>query len=436
VSYVPNPDSERQAMLKVMGLADMESLFADIPAEVKLKHTLNLPPALSELEIQQKLREMASKNLNIEDYPMFMGGGAYHQFTPAIVDQLLLRSEFYTAYTPYQPEISQGILQAIFEWQTYISLLTGMDVANASMYDGASALAEACLMAVGITRKRKVILPDNLNPAYQQVIKTYLHGQKVEIVMLPVQEGVIEAAQLAGLLDNAAALIVQYPNYYGLLEPALEQISSAVHTAGSLLIMAADPIALGVLKTPAVWGADIVAGDGQSLGLSLNYGGPYVGYLATKEKYMRHLPGRLVGQTLDSQGEIGYVLTLQAREQHIRREKASSNICSNQALCALAATIYLASVGREGFRSVAIRCHQMAQYAKKQLAGAGLTLKYKQPFFREFVVQVNDPQAVNARLLEAGIVGGIIVEDGLLLAFTELSTCEQIDRLAAVMGGR
>ncbi|MGE5381671.1 MAG: aminomethyl-transferring glycine dehydrogenase subunit GcvPA [Methylocystaceae bacterium] len=436
MSYVPNPDSDREAMLASMGCSSMDGLFADIPAEVKLNRPLNLLPPASELEIQNRLKELAGKNISLENHPSFMGGGAYHHFAPSLVDQLLLRSEFYTAYTPYQPEISQGILQSIFEWQTYICLLTGMDVANASMYDGASALAEACLMSAAVTRRNKVVLPDNMNPAYIKVVKTYLHGKKIEVVILPTENGVISPGQIKDLNDTTAAVVVQYPNYFGLLEPHLDGVTSAIHAAGGLLIMSADPIALGVLKTPADWGADLVVGDGQPLGLPLNYGGPYVGYLAAREKYTRFIPGRLVGQTLDSRGNVGYVLTLQAREQHIRRDKAGSNICSNEALCALAATIYLASIGREGLTAVAKRCHQLAIYARNQLQKAGFTLLYQAPFFRELAVKVNDPREANLRLWQEGIIGGIELENGLLLAFTEQTTCEQIDRLAAVMGGK
>ncbi|MGE5454103.1 MAG: aminomethyl-transferring glycine dehydrogenase subunit GcvPA [Methylocystaceae bacterium] len=435
MSYIPNTQTERQDMLETIGLNNMANLFADIPSDVKLRNPLNLGLPQSEFEIRERLLELANKNLNLEMYPSFMGGGAYNHFVPALVDQLLLRSEFYTSYTPYQPEISQGILQAIYEWQTYVCMLTGMDVANASMYDGASALAEACLMAAAITKKRKIIIPDNLNPAYIQVINTYLKGQKIEVITVSAAEGILNLGSLTGLVDNAAAVVLQYPNYFGILEPDLPAIEAQIHAAGGLLIMSTDPIALGLLKSPATWGADLVAGEGQSLGLPLNYGGPYLGFLATREKYTRFLPGRLVGQTLDSDGAVGYVLTLQAREQHIRRDKAGSNICSNQALCALAATIYLAAIGKDGFRAIARRCHQLAAYALMQLEQVGLTLKYQQPFYREFVLKVSNPREVNARLLKEGIVGGIELEDGLLLAFTEMVNCAQIDRLVAVMGG-
>jgi glycine dehydrogenase subunit 1 len=371
----------------------------------------------------------------VEQMPCFLGAGAYDHYIPAAVDQLLLRSEFYTAYTPYQPEISQGILQSIFEYQTLICNLTGMDVANASMYDGATALAEACTLASESTKKTKVLVPDTVHPEYIEVLKTYAISGKITIELIPCPQGVISDNFIAAIDRETACIIVQQPNFFGCLED-LQTAEKAIHTSGGMLVMMADPISLALLKSPGEWGADIVAGEGQTLGNSLSYGGPYLGFLAASKKLMRKIPGRVVGQTLDQEGRRAFVLTLQAREQHIRREKASSNICSNEALNALAAAMYLTLVGPRGLHEIALRSHQLAVYASQVLQQAGFSLKYEAPFFREFAVKTADPRAVNRHLLAHGIIGGYELEDGLLLAFTEKRTMEQIDRLAAVMGGK
>lgn len=436
MSYVPNPPWVVQQMLDSMGLGSIEDLFSDIPEELKLKRELNLPGPQSELELRRDLAKLAAKNMSVESCPCFLGAGAYDHYIPAVVEQMLMRSEFYTAYTPYQPEISQGILQAIFEYQTMICNLTGMDVANASLYDGGSAMAEACALACDVTRRKKVLVPDTVNPCYIEVARTYAIGGKMEIILVPGKDGVADADAIASMIDGqTAGVVVQNPNFYGNLEVGIEKIEKAIHASKGLLLMSVDPISLGILKPPADWGADVVTGEGQSLGNPLSFGGPYLGFFAATEKLMRKIPGRLVGETNDLEGKRAFVLTLQAREQHIRREKASSNICSNEALCALAATVYLTIVGREGLKEIAKRCHQLACYAKQQLEKAGLKLKFQQPFFKEFAVAISDPRAANAALLKEGIIGGCELDGALLLAFTEKRTCAEIDRLISVLGG-
>ncbi len=436
MSYVPNPQWVVQSMLESMGLCTLEELFNDIPDALRLKRDLRLGEPQSELELRRDLNRLAAKNIDVDTYPCFLGAGAYDHYIPAVVEQLLLRSEFYTAYTPYQAEMSQGILQAIFEYQTMICSLTGMDVANASMYDGGSALAEACSLACEETRRRKILVADTVHPRYLQIARTYAMGGKMEIVPVPGQNGVVDTGRLASLIDDqTAAVAIQNPNFYGILEANLAQIAGAIHEHGGLLIMSVDPISLGILKPPADWGADVAVGEGQALGNPLSYGGPYLGFFATTRKLMRRTPGRLVGETVDHDGRRAFVLTLQAREQHIRREKSSSNICSNEALCALAAAIYLTVTGKEGLREVAARSHQVACYARQQLEQAGLKLKFDQPFFKEFAVKVKDPQAANRALLANGMLGGYDLGDALLLAFTEKRTRAEVDRLTSVLGG-
>ncbi len=433
--YSPHSPTEVEEMLFSIGMKNKAELFADIPDRLKLGRDLELGPGLTEMELNRHLKELAGKNMNLDDYPCFLGAGAYDHYIPAALDQLLLRSEFYTAYTPYQPEISQGILQAIFEYQTMICALTGMDVANASLYDGASALAEACQMACEGSRRRKVILPATLHPEYLEVVKSYAISGKMEIIMAPEREGIIDKEATLALLDrDSACLVIQQPNFFGCIEE-IAGWEKAVHANKSLLIMVVNPISLGLLKSPGEWGADIVVGEGQPLGNPLSFGGPYLGFMACSKKYMRKMPGRLVGQSVDSNEETCYVLTLQAREQHIRREQASSNICSNEALNALAASIYLSLVGRQGLVDIAARCHQLAIYARRQMESYGLSLKYPQAFFNEFAVELDDPARINRLLLEQGIIGGYELPGALLLAFTEKRSRAEIDRLAALIGG-
>lgn len=432
--YTSNSPTVLAAMLKEIGLNNIEDLFTDIPVNLKLKRELDLGPGMTEMEIRAKLSEMANRNTNVEQMPCFLGAGAYDHYIPAALDQLLLRSEFYTAYTPYQAEISQGILQSIFEYQTLMCNLTGMDVTNASMYDGATALAEACTLACESTKRKKVLVPDTLHPEYIEVLKTYAISGRTQIETISCLNGAIDENFSAGIDKETACIVIQQPNFYGNIED-LQAAEEKVHASGGMLIMMVDPISLALLKSPSEWGADIVAGEGQALGNSLSFGGPYLGFLAASKKLMRKIPGRIVGQSLDQEGRRAFVLTLQAREQHIRRERASSNICSNQALNALAAAIYFTLVGPQGLKEIALRSHQLALYASQALTGAGLSLKYQAPFFREFAVRVEDPRAMNQYLLANGIIGGYELQDALLLAFTEKRTRKQIDDLAAVIGG-
>lgn len=422
-------------MLQTVGVEDLEDLFLDIPEELRLKRELNLGPAMEELQLRRHLQALAARNITTEQMPSFLGAGSYDHLVPAAVEQLLMRSEFYTAYTPYQAEISQGILQSIFEYQTYICRLTDMEVSNASMYDGASALAECCKICVSQKRRPRVLLPATLHPGYADTVDTYAIHEKTELHTVPEKDGRMDLDALQQMLDGqTACVVIQQPNFYGLLED-VAAIEKMVHEAGALLVMCVHPTTLALLRTPGEIGADYVVGDGQPLGCGLNYGGPNLGFMATTKKNMRQLPGRIVGQSVDSQGRRSFVLTLQAREQHIRREKANSNICSNQALNALAASMYLAFVGPEGCKEVAQRCYDLAHYAEQALAAQGIKRLHQGPYFMEFAVAVPDAKAANQALLQAGMLGGYALKDGLLLAFTEKRTKEEIDRLAEVLGG-
>lgn len=436
VKYTPNPPSVVKEMLETMGLENLDDLFKDIKDEFKNTRTLDIGEGMGEIEIRQSLSRLAALNKNVNDYPCFLGAGAYDHYIPAAVEQLLLRSEFYTAYTPYQPEISQGILQSIFEYQTMICKLTGMYVSNASMYDGGSALAEACHLACVSSRNRKkIVIPDTVHPEYLEILKAYSLSGQLEVLVIPGREGTADLEAMAKAIDkDTACVVIQQPNFYGLLEE-VDIVEKLIHENQGLLIMAVEPISLALLKSPGEWGADIAVGEGQPLGNSLSFGGPYLGFFAARQNLMRKIPGRIVGQTVDLDGKTSFVLTLQAREQHIRREKAISNICSNEALCALAASMYLTFVGEQGLKEIAMLCHKLAVYAQKQFEKAGMTLKYNKPFFKEFAVKVNDPAQANKILLENGIIGGYELEDALLLAFTEKRTPAEIDKLVAVLGG-
>ncbi len=432
--YIPNTAAEQAELLAAVGVSAIDDLFADIPAAFR-NPPLDLPEPLSELEIQRELAALAGRNRTLNSGPSFLGAGAYHHFIPSIVKALMTRGEFLTAYTPYQPEVSQGTLQVIYEFQTLISNLYGMEVANAGMYDGATSLAEAALMACRVTGRSRVAIADTLSPAYQQVIATYCQAQGID------RYPVSPAADIAGQLDgDTAGLIVQYPNFYGYLED-LAELSAAIHDRGGLLAVSADPMAMGMFAPPGDYDADIVTGEGQPLGIPVSYGGPYVGLFACQERYLRQMPSRLVGRTVDTQGRPGYVLTLQTREQHIRRERATSNICTNEALYALAATIYLAALGRQGLRQMAELCYHKAHYAAAQIAQLpGYSLPLTGTFFQEFVVQCPLPPAeVNRQLLEGhNILGGLDVSDaipnGLLLCVTELCSRGDIDGLVRGLG--
>ncbi|MBH0329407.1 glycine dehydrogenase [Brevibacillus brevis] len=438
--YLPQTDQDKREMLETLGISSVEELFADIPEEVRFKGALNIPEALSEPDLVKYFTHLANKNVNFSTHVNFLGAGVYQHYTPSTVNHMLLRGEFFTAYTPYQPEISQGELQAIFEFQTMVCELTGMEVANSSMYDGATSLAEAAMMAAGHTGKKRVIVSRAVHPEARGVLKTYAYGQNVELVEVGINsDGVTDTAALEALVDeNTAAIIVQYPNFFGNVED-LGAIEPIAHGKGALLITSSNPLALGVLEAPGKLGADIVVGDMQPFGIPASFGGPHCGYFATTTKLMRKMPGRIVGQTKDENGKRGFVLTLQAREQHIRREKATSNICSNQALLALAASIAMTALGKQGVQEMAMMNLQKAHYAKNALQAKGLEIVFTSPFFNEFVVKLNKPVAeVNKGLLAAGIIGGFDLgldypefANHTLLAVTELRTKEEIDKLAA-----
>ena len=433
--YIPNTDEDRLAMLDVTGASSVEELFADIPPEFRIEG-LRLPPALSELELMRELSALAATNrvpgradAQGKGLISFLGAGSYRRFIPSLVDHVIGRSEYYTSYTPYQPEISQGTLQTAFEFQSMVCELMGMDVANASMYDGASALAEACLMASSITGRQRIAVLSTVNPDYISVIRTYAQGRELAVDILE--------AGTAALTTDHACLAVQHPNYLGYLEdmPAWKE---RTHSTGALYITCVDPISLGLLTPPGDIGADIAVGEGQGLGWPTNFGGPYLGLFACRRDYLRRMPGRIVGRASDPKGRTGYVLTLQTREQHIRRERATSNICTSQQLVALAATVYLATLGKRGLRRIAELCYHKAHYATTQIAQIDGYSLMEGMFFQEFVARCPHPPAeINRRLLEHGIIGGVDVsnhiENGLLVCVTELNTREEIDRLVAAL---
>lgn len=445
MTYIPISPNERDAMLKAIGVESLDALFEAVPEKYRFPK-LNLPPALTEMEAATLLAEIAASNENVRgDLISFLGAGMYHHYIPAVVDHILRRGEFYTAYTPYQPEISQGTLQAIFEYQSLMTALTGMELSNASHYDGATAAAEAVNMAFAIFRgkRRKVVISPTVHPQYRAVIRTYTQGMELDL------DGDDPAADLqAGpealtpLIDtNTALVIVQYPDFFGRIFDYTRLIEAA-HAQGALVCVVANPIALALLKTPGAMGADIVVGEGQPLGIPMWYGGPSLGFFTTRKQYVHKMAGRLVGETVDSRGQRGYVLTLTAREQHIKREKATSNICTNQGLLALASAVYLAVVGRNGLKQVANLCYQKAHYAASELSKIpGVGLCFSQPFFHEFAVCFPKPVAeINEHLLEHGILGGYdlgqdypALQDHALIAVTEMNTREEIDMLVEVV---
>lgn len=443
--YIPNTPEDEQIMLEAIGLNSPDQLFDDIPANVHFRRELNLPKAKSELEVKSYLTKLAEKNCSLSEMPGFLGAGAYDHYIPSIINHIISRSEFYTSYTPYQPEISQGTLQYIFEYQTLICNLTGMDVANASLYDGGTAVAEAALMAASVSRKDEIIISKAVNPNSRRVLKTYAHTQNLKVIEVDIKDGSTDLEELANKVnDNTAAVIVQSPNFFGIIED-LQATGEIVHKVKKALFVASvDPISLGILKRPGDLGVDVVVGDGQPLGMSLSFGGPYLGFLAAKKDYIRKLPGRIVGETTDLDGKRSYVLTLTAREQHIRREKATSNICSNQGLNSLVAAIYMVTMGKEGLKEVATQCAKKAHYAFDQITKSG---KYKplfdKPFFKEFAITSDlDAKAINDALLEEKIVGGYHLgeeypqfEKGILYAVTEKRTKEEIDKLNQVLEG-
>ncbi len=440
MSYIPHTDAERQQMLAAIGVTTIEDLFDVVPAKHRFP-SLNLPDAFSEMEVSAEMLALSEGNEHAQDFALFRGAGAYHHYIPAAVNHILLRGEFLTAYTPYQPEVSQGTLQAIFEYQSMICALTGMDAANASHYDGATALAESVTVAMEVSRhkRNKVILSPGIHPQYRAVVRTYNQGNNIKFVG---DGGRADIPDLVDMLDeNTAMVAVQYPNFFGQIDD-LKTLSEKVYNAGALLVFVANPIALAMFKSPGELGADIVVGEGQPLGIPLSYGGPYVGYFATRSEYVRKIAGRIVGETVDKQGRRAYVMTLRPREQDIKRDKASSNICTNQGLMALAAVVYMSLVGKQGIRKVAELCYHKAHYAAKQIdALPGYKVDMSKPFFHEFAVKCPRPvSAVNEALIDKGIIGGYDLgqdyahlRDNMLLCVTEMNGKDEIDALVAAL---
>jgi len=428
--YIPLTEDDRREMLAVVGAASTDDLFVDIPAQHR-KPALALPDALAELELLDEMTALAARDRAAGEYACFLGAGAYRHFRPALVDALVMRGEFLTSYTPYQPEVSQGTLQTIFEFQSIVCELTGMDVANAGMYDGASALAEACLMACAVTGRRRVAVSDRVHPHWLDVVKGYARGRGIDVDVQP--HGSF------ALADEHACLAVAQPDFYGRLSPDASAWGDAAHAAGALYVVAADPISLAIFRPPADYGADIVVAEGQSLGVPLSFGGPYVGLFACREQYVRQMPGRIVGQTKDLAGRTGYVLTLQTREQHIRRERATSNICTSTQLVALAATIYVQTLGPRGLRRVAEICYDKAHYAADRIARLdGWSIEEDEPFFHEFVARAPKPvPEINRRLIARKIIGGHDVSDMLhdrmLVCVTEMNSRAEIDALVEAL---
>lgn len=443
--YLPKSPEERRQMLAAIGVQSIDRLFDSIPAALRLGRPLRIAPGQSEPEIMRFFEERTRENAS--DFTSFLGGGAYDHYRPSVVDAMISRSEFYTAYTPYQPEISQGTLQAIFEFQTLICQLTGMEVANASLYDGSTALPEAVMMAVRVNGRRRVLLGNSIHPEYRQVLHTYLQHQDISLEEIPYSEsGQLDSLALGEKIGaqskgDVAAVVLQSPNFFGIVED-VQRVASMAHEAGALLIaMVAEPVAYGILRPPS--DADIVAGEAQALGVPLSYGGPYVGFLATREKFVRSMPGRLVGQTTDANGKRAFCLTLATREQHIRREKATSNICTNQALCALMTTIFLSIYGKQGFRELALQNLAKTQYARERFAQAGVSLRFTGPHFNEFAVRGADRRKdLLEQLRKERIVGGLDLgnfyrelQGDQLFCFTETASREKIDKLVEIVAG-
>ena len=437
--YIANTRNQRQEMLDFLGLK-MDDLFSQIPSELQIDN-LDIPDAQSELQITQQLARLADKNHS--HLTCFMGGGFYDHFIPAAVNALLSRGEFYTAYTPYQPELSQGTLQAIYEFQSMICRITDMECSNASIYDGGTALYEAMMMAMRITKRGKIILDDSVNPIYRVMLESYTRNLNIELVTVKNEDGRADRAAIEAVLDDkTAAVIVQNPNFFGLIDDFTD-IADMVHAKKALLISSVYPVSLGLVKTPGEMNVDIVAGEGQSLGIPLSFGGPYLGYMATKMEYVRNMPGRICGRTLDSEGRDGFVLTLQAREQHIRRAKANSNICSNESLCALAATIYMSMVGKKGFKELAQNCYDKAAYAFDRICAIpGVAPRFQNRwFFNEFVVELPKNAAdVAAELISRGFAAGFPLyryyegmDNTLLIAVTEKRTKSEIGMMAEAL---
>jgi glycine dehydrogenase subunit 1 len=427
--YLPNTDADRSAMLREIGVGSIDELFQDIPEG--LRHAeFSLPSPLSELELKRELNRLANSNVTLDNYACFLGGGSYRHFVPATVEHVIGRSELYTAYTPYQAEVSQGTLQGTYEYQSLICQLTGMEVSNAGMYDGSTAAAEAAIMACLITKRGKVAVSTTVNPTYRDVISTYVEGRNLS--METVEAG-------SSLSSDCACLVVQHPNFLGYLEE-MEAHARKAHDAGALLIAVVDAVSLGMFKPPGHYGADIAVADGQALGNPTSFGGPGLGVFACRQEYLRQMPGRIVGKTVDVDGKPGYVMTLVTREQYIRRERATSNICTSEALMALAAAVYLATLGKSGLTQVAQLCYHKAHYAAGRIAAfKGYSLVSTEPFFKEFAIHCPvAPSAINRALFKEGIIGGLdishIIDNGMLLCVTEMNTRQEIDKLSKILG--
>jgi glycine dehydrogenase subunit 1 len=441
--YLPMTDSDKQEMLATIGVDSTEELFADIPEQIRFRGSLNLKKPANEAQLKKELADMANKNVNLKTHASFLGAGVYDHYIPSVVDHVISRSEFYTAYTPYQPEISQGELQAIFEFQTMISELTGLPVANSSMYDGGTSLAEAVNLSAAHTKRKKILVSKAVHPESRAVIETYARGPELEIVEIDCEDGYTNLQQLADAIDeDTASVVVQYPNFFGQIEP-LEKINELVKSqTKTMLITSSNPLSLGYLTPPGEFGADIVVGDTQVFGIPAQFGGPHCGYFATTDKLMRKVPGRLVGQTVDEDGVRGFVLTLQAREQHIRRDKATSNICSNQALNALASSVAMSSIGKHGLRKMAVLNMKKARYMKQKLKETGLRVVHEGMFFNELVVDIgSNVSEINKQLLNKGFIGGYDLEvnypelkNHMLIAVTESRTKEEIDIFVKELG--
>lgn len=431
-TYIPAARDETQAMLEACGLHSPDELYADVPASVRLRAPLDLPEGMAEMGVRRETERLAGMNTVFPH--VFRGAGAYRHMIPAIVDTVTGHESFRTAYTPYQAEISQGVLQSIFEFQTGICELTGMEAANASVYDGACAAAEACEMCRERKRSR-ILVSSCVDPKVLSVIRTYAFGRDAAVDTVPADAGLTDLCALPGLLTpDVSCLVIQQPNFFGCLED-LDALTEAAHAAGARIIVHCNPIALALLKTPGECGADIAVGEGQPLGIPLSWGGPYLGFMAATAKLMRRLPGRIVGETADHEGRRAFVLTLQAREQHIRREKASSNICSNEALCAMRAAAYLAAMGPRGLRNAAVQCASKAHYLQRALEDAGLAPVWpEREFFHEFVTECPDADRLLTALRADGILGGLPLEGGRMLwCATEMNTREEMDRVAAIV---
>lgn len=439
--FIPNTDEDRKKMLERIGVSDFECLLEGIPDGLRLKSLLNLPEPLSEMEVRRAADSLSRRNVGQHQVVSFMGAGAYDHYIPSVIDKLVSRSEYYTAYTPYQAEVSQGTLQTIYEYQSMICELTGMEVSNASIYDGASALSEAALMARSINTRGEMVIASTIHPRYRSAVRTYLH-HLCHLIETPCGNGVTDLDCLSEKVgENTSAVVIQHPNFFGCLENVFE-VAKIAHDAGALLVVCVDPISLGVIAAPGEYGADIVVGEGQPLGIPASFGGPFLGIFASKLEHVRKMPGRLVGRTTDVDGKEGFVLTLQTREQHIRREKATSNICTNEALCALASCVYLALMGKEGLHDVARLCVEKSHYLARQVADCdGFEMPFSAPFFKEFAVKCPvKPESLIASLVEKGFIPGVALgrldrslSDLLLIAVTENRTKSEMDALVSML---